>query len=119
MSKLRDGGIQCYLKDEFVNSLLGNAFGGIKLVASKDDEAKVLEILKRFDEDFKNNATCPKCGSHDIELVPKKNATNGIAMILSSLFFTSFTSLDYKYKCTHCGYENNTLPESFQKDPSF
>jgi hypothetical protein len=44
LSKLKDGGIRCYLKDEFtvtVDPILSNAVGGIKLVVNKDDESEV------------------------------------------------------------------------------
>ena len=39
LTKLRDAGIQCYLKDEYtvtMDPLLTNAVGGIKLVINKD-----------------------------------------------------------------------------------
>jgi len=75
LSKLRDGGIQCYLKDEFtvtMDPILTNAVGGIKLIVNNDDLPEVLEIIKHFDDEYRQNAVCPKCGSHNIELVPKK-----------------------------------------------
>lgn len=121
MSKLRDGGIQCYLKDEYtitVDPFLNNAIGGIKLVINKTDEQEVLQLLQKFDEDYRRNAVCPKCGSHNIELVPKRTATNMITAILSWLFSDYAVSAENIYKCGTCGYESKTLPEPFQKDAS-
>ena len=46
MTKLRDAGIQCYLKDEYtvtIDPLLTNAVGGIKLVINKKDLKVALE----------------------------------------------------------------------------
>ena len=114
LSKLRNGGIECYLKDEntvTMDPLLTYAVGGIKLVVKKEDTPEVFEILQQFDEDFKNNVVCPKCGSHNIELIPKKNVSNMIAAIVSFFFFIYFVSTENKYRCTNCGYESNTLPE--------
>ncbi len=121
LSKLRDGGIQCYLKDEHtvtVDPFLSNAVGGIKLVINKDDEAEVLGLLQKFDEDYRRTAVCPKCGSNNIELVPKRSAANMITAILSWLFSDYAVSAENIYKCGTCGYESKTLPESLQKDSS-
>ena len=114
LTKLRDGGIQCYLKDEYtvtIDPLLTNAVGGIKLVVNKEDAQEVFELLQQFDEDYRRNAVCPKCGSHNIELVPKRTAANMITAILSWLFSNYAVSAENVYQCGNCGYESNTLPE--------
>jgi predicted RNA-binding Zn-ribbon protein involved in translation (DUF1610 family) len=114
LTKLRDAGIQCYLKDEYtvtVDPLLTNAVGGIKLVINKEDSHEVSELLRLFDEEYRRNAVCPKCGSHDIALVPKHNASNMITAILSWLFGDYAISAENVYKCGSCGYESPTLPE--------
>jgi predicted RNA-binding Zn-ribbon protein involved in translation (DUF1610 family) len=115
LSKLRDGGIKCFLKDEYtvtMDPLLMNAVGGIKLVVNKDDEAEVLDILCHFDEDYRHYAVCPKCGSHNIDLVPKRTTANLATAILSWLFSSYAVSAENVYKCGSCGYESETLPET-------
>ena len=119
LTKLRDAGIQCYLKDEYtvtIDPLLTNAVGGIKLVINKEDSQEVFELLQQFDEDYRRNAVCPKCGSHNIELVPKRTAANMITAILSWLFSDYAVSVENVYKCGNCGYESHTLPEPLQRD---
>ena len=119
LSKLRDGGIQCFLKDEYtvtMDPLLMNAVGGIKLVVNKDDAEEVLQLLQHFDEDYRRGAVCPRCGSHNIELVPKRNAANMITAILSWLFSNYAVSAENVYQCSSCGYESATLPESLNND---
>jgi DNA-directed RNA polymerase subunit RPC12/RpoP len=119
LSKLRDGGIRCYLKDEFtvtVDPILSNAVGGIKLIVNKDDESEVLEILNKFDEDYYRLSVCPKCGSHEIDLVPKQNVANMVTAFLSWLFSSYAVSAENVYKCSICGYESNTLPEALNID---
>ena len=40
LTKLRDAGVECYLKDEYtvtIDPILTNAIGGIKLVVKKED----------------------------------------------------------------------------------
>lgn len=113
LSKLRDGGIQCFLKDEFtvtVDPVLSNAVGGIKLVVNKKDAAEVFELLKKLDEEYRQNAVCPKCGGHNIELVPKRNPANMITAIVSWLFSSYAVSAENVYQCSSCGYESPTLP---------
>jgi hypothetical protein len=119
LSKLQDGGLRCFLKDEFtvtVDPILANAIGGIKLMVNKNDEAEVFEILKHFDEDYRRNAICPRCGSNNIELVPKRNSANMLAAILSWLFSSYAVSAENIYQCSVCGYESSVLPEPFMND---
>ncbi len=119
LTKLRDAGIQCYLKDEHtvtMDPLLTNAVGGIKLVINKEDEDEVITLIKHFDEQYRRNAVCPKCGSHDIELVPKRSPANMITAILSWIFSDYAVSAENVYQCGACGFESNTLPEPFQNN---
>jgi DNA-directed RNA polymerase subunit RPC12/RpoP len=119
LTKLRDAGIQCYLKDEYtvtMDPLLTNAVGGIKLVINKDDSAEVSTLLQQFDEEYRRNAVCPKCGSHNIDLLPKRSPANMITAIVSWLFSDYAVSVENVYKCAACGYESQTLPEPVQRD---
>ncbi len=114
LTKLRDAGIQCYLKDEFtvtMDPLLSNAVGGIKVVINKRDEQEVINLLQHFDEEYRRHVLCPKCGSHNIDRVPKRTAANMITAILSWLFSDYAVSAENVYKCENCGYESPTLPE--------
>jgi predicted RNA-binding Zn-ribbon protein involved in translation (DUF1610 family) len=117
LTKLRDAGIQCYLKDEYtvtIDPLLTNAVGGIKLVINKEDSDEVFALLQQFDDDYRRNAVCPKCGSHNIDLVPRRNAANMLTAIISWLFSDYAVSVENVYKCNGCGYESSTLPEPLQ-----
>jgi DNA-directed RNA polymerase subunit RPC12/RpoP len=119
LSKLRNGGIECYLRDEHtvtMNPFLNYALGRIKLVVKEEDVAEVLELLNHFDEDFKKKTVCPRCGSHNIELVPKQNVANMVTAILSWIFSKYAVSVENVYKCGNCGYESSALPESLNTD---
>ena len=114
LTRLRDSGVQCYLKDEYtvtLDPLLSNAIGGIKLVIRKEDLPEVTELLQSFDNDYKMAVQCPKCGSNDIILVPKAGVENMITAISTWLFSSYAISAENVYKCNQCGFESETLPE--------
>lgn len=119
LTKLKDAGIQCFLKDEYtvtMDPLLTNAVGGIKLVINKEDSEDVIALMKHFDEEYRRNAVCPKCASNDIHLVPKRSPANMITAILSWLFSDYAVSAENVYQCGSCGFESNVLPEPLQNN---
>ncbi|MGN6603093.1 MAG: putative signal transducing protein [Ginsengibacter sp.] len=115
LTKLRDAGIQCFLKDEFtvtVDPILSNAVGGIKLVVAKDQEEAAFQLLNEFDEAYRKTVACPRCGSKSIELVPKQTTGNLATAILTWLFGSYAISAKNVYRCSSCGYESESLPEA-------
>lgn len=119
LTRFRDAGLECYLKDEFtvtVEPFLSNAVGGIKLVVKKDDEQEANLLLQQFDDAYRQSAVCPKCGSQNIELVPRKTTANIATAILTWLFGNYAISVKNVYQCSSCGYESETLPESLHED---
>ncbi len=119
LSKLKDAGMECYLKDEFtvtIDPILSNAVGGIKLVVKKDDEKEACELLNIFDQEYMRSAVCPKCGNQTIDLVPKKTTANMLTAVLTWIFGSYAISARNVYQCSSCGYESDTLPENFQEE---
>jgi predicted RNA-binding Zn-ribbon protein involved in translation (DUF1610 family) len=119
LGRFRDSGIECFLKDEFtvtVDPILSNAVGGIKLIVKKEDEEEANLLLQQFDESYRQSAVCPKCGSQTIELVPKKTTANIATAILTWLFGSYAISVKNVYQCSSCGYESESLPETFHHD---
>ena len=114
-TKLQSAGITCYLSDSStatVAPFLSTAIGGIKLVVRKEDEDEVNILLDRIDEEYRNNAVCPKCGNHTIELVTKATPAN-LFTTFFSWFLGDFAMSRKIYQCSTCKYESDTLPESF------
>jgi|ERR1035438_1592547 predicted RNA-binding Zn-ribbon protein involved in translation (DUF1610 family) len=119
LAKLRNGGVECYLKDEHTVTMdpaLTYAVGSIKLVVRKEDAPEVLSLLTEFDTSYREVAVCPKCGSHNIDLLPKQNVTNMFAAVLSWIFSSYAVSAENVYKCSNCGYESDVLPERFNSN---
>ena len=116
LTRLRNAGIECFLKDEFtvtVDPILSNAVGGIKLVVIKEQEEEALELLSEFDEAYRQTAVCPRCGSKSIELVPKQTTANLATAILTWLFGSYAISAKNVYQCAECKYESESFPEAF------
>lgn len=119
LTKLKDAGMQCFLKDEFtvtIDPILSNAVGGIKVIVKKDDEKEAAFLLQQFDEAYRQSAACPRCGSKTIELVPEKTTVNVVTAVLTWLFGNYAISAKNIYQCSSCGYESDALPETFRDD---
>lgn len=119
LTRLQADGFECYLKDEHtvtIDPILSNAIGGIKLVVKKEDEVAANKMLAAYHLDYMLSATCPKCGSNSFTQVTKKEAGNYITAILTWLFSNYALAITYIYQCGNCGYECDTLPDSFGND---
>ncbi len=119
LTKLKDAGIHCFLKDEFtvtVDPILSNAVGGIKLVVINDQADEAIQLLKEFDEAYRQTAVCPRCGSKSIELVPKQTTANIATALLTWLFGSYAISAKNVYQCSSCKYESDSLPEPFDPE---
>lgn len=115
LGKLREAGVDCYLKDEYtvtIDPILSNAIGGIKLNVYKEDEEMVMAILKAFDQEYLHSAVCPRCNGNNIQLVPKQGVSNFFTVIFTWLFSRYAVAPENVYQCQQCGYESKTLPEN-------
>jgi DNA-directed RNA polymerase subunit M/transcription elongation factor TFIIS len=113
LGRLQSEGVECYLKDETtvtMDPILTNAIGGIKIVVKKENEVAVIEILKRYEEEYLNAATCPKCGAHQFSYIAKPGVTNFLTAIATTLFSNYALAANYVYQCGNCGYETERLP---------
>jgi predicted RNA-binding Zn-ribbon protein involved in translation (DUF1610 family) len=89
-----------------INPILSNAIGGIKLMVEITQAERARTILKELELQYKASVTCPKCGSHNIELVntPRKPA-NWITAIFGFLFANYALPLEKVNHCFNCGEE--------------
>ncbi|MBL7709715.1 MAG: DUF2007 domain-containing protein [Chitinophagaceae bacterium] len=109
MGRLEEDGIDCWLKDEntvTINAAWTQAVGGIKLMVAEDHVAKAVDILKEIDRQHKATITCPKCGSHNIELVSTPRKASNWVMVIFGFLFTSYAMpVDMANHCFDCGHE--------------
>jgi DNA-directed RNA polymerase subunit RPC12/RpoP len=106
---LEEHEIECWLKDEntvTIDPILTNAVGGIKLMVAKEQAQQAWEILEKIRREHKANIACPKCSSHNVELVstPRK-PINWLSSLLT--FFTGdyAVAIDKVNHCFDCGHE--------------
>jgi len=119
LTKLHAEGIECYLKDEYtvtLDPILSNAIGGIKLVVKMADESLVKELLERYELDYINAATCPKCNNSNFTYITKPGATNYLTAMFTWIFSSYAVAPNYVYHCENCGYECDRLPEKIEEE---
>ena len=119
LTKLHAEGIECYLKDEYtvtLDPILSNAIGGIKLVVKTADESLVKELLERYELDYINAATCPKCSNNNFTYITKPGATNYLTAMFTWIFSSYAAAPYYVYHCENCGYECDRLPEKIEEE---
>jgi predicted RNA-binding Zn-ribbon protein involved in translation (DUF1610 family) len=117
MGRLEEDGFNCWLKDEntvTIDPILTNAVGGIKLMVAETEAQKAFEILKQLQREHKATAACPKCNSHNIEVVstPRK-ASNWASAIIGFLFTSYAMPVETVNHCFDCG---NEFPEEQQQN---
>jgi predicted RNA-binding Zn-ribbon protein involved in translation (DUF1610 family) len=106
---LEEEGIQSWLKDEntvTIDPILTNAVGGIKIMVAKPDAQRAWEILTTLKKEQQASVACPKCGSHNIELVstPRK-ASNWFTSIVTFFLGSYAIAADKVYHCFDCTHE--------------
>lgn len=109
MGVLEEKGIECWLKDEntvTIDPILTNAVGGIKVMVKKEEGQKAWDILENLRQQQKATVTCPKCGSHNIELVTTPRKASNWASALIGFFITSYAMPGGKANhCFDCSHE--------------
>jgi predicted RNA-binding Zn-ribbon protein involved in translation (DUF1610 family) len=109
MGRLEEDGINCWLKDEntaTINPILTNAIGGIKLMVAETQAERAVALLKELELAYKKTITCPKCGSHNIELVNTPRKPSNWILALFGYFFGSYALTGDKVNhCFDCGNE--------------
>ena len=115
-SKLKDAGIQSFVEDEN-STIVTHAISNVKLMVKDSDEADARRLLEEMDKNFKDDLTCPNCGSPNIHLQSQGGTDTSITGIISSYFTANPTSETDLYKCDDCGYET-AHPNTPSTDPS-
>ncbi len=114
--RLQEEEIHCWLKDEYtvtIDPILTNALGGIKLMVPEAQAGRARELLNKFKQERMAGIRCPRCGSHNMELVttPRK-ASNWFWTIFGGLLASFSLAGDKVYHCFDCSEE---FPENFME----
>ncbi|MBL7730851.1 MAG: DUF2007 domain-containing protein [Chitinophagaceae bacterium] len=115
---LEEQGINCWLKDEntvTIDPILTNAIGGIKLMVAKPHFERAADILNRIRREQQASVACPKCGSHNVELVSTPRKAMNWLMALSTFFLSDRAlAVDKVNHCFDCGTE---FPQENKEPP--
>lgn len=118
LTKLKDAGIECYLKDEHtvtIDPILTNAIGGIKLVVKSTDSEDAIKLIQQFDREYLEAAKCPKCNATNFVQISKPGVGNYLTAILIWLFSSYSIAPQQVYQCQNCGYESKELPLNYEE----
>ena len=119
LTRLQDAGINCFLKDEYsatVHLAINYAIGGIKLMVFEKDAEDALELLTHFEEEYLKTLPCPECKETDIVLLTEIVKANPIENFLSWIFRSYSIKAEHIYRCSNCGWESKTLPQTVLLD---
>jgi Zn finger protein HypA/HybF involved in hydrogenase expression len=112
---LEEQDIRCWLKDEntvTIDPILTNAIGGIKIMVPEVQAERALDILNRLRFEQKQAVVCPRCGSHNVELVSTPRKPINWISAVSTFFLGDFAmTIDKVNHCFDCKYE---FPETEQ-----
>lgn len=114
LSRLKEEGIDCYLKDEntvTIDPLLSPAIGGIKLMVPEGDLLRVNALIDSFDSEYAATVACPNCGQQAIQVLRKTTRhENFFTALFYQLINGSTQSEEKTYKCANCGHKLRDLP---------
>lgn len=119
LTKMQEAGVDCRLVNEDVVTtvpFLGNIVGGIKLVVSEAAFESATQTLAKFEDEYRSNSVCPRCGHTGMDLVQKEGGGGKFSSIIGWLADNYPLNTQYVYKCAQCGFESDSLPESNAPD---
>jgi Zn finger protein HypA/HybF involved in hydrogenase expression len=106
---LEEQDIRCWLKDEntvTIDPILTNAVGGIKIMVPEVQAERAREILNRLRLEQKQAVVCPRCGSHNVELVSSPRKPINWISAVSTFFLGDFAmTIDKVNHCFDCKHE--------------
>ena len=114
LSMLHQEGIHCYLKDEYtntINPILSNAIGGIKLMVVDADFKKAQLLLAEINEQYRQSAVCPHCGSSNVQYINKPGIKNWATALFTWLLGSYALPVEQVYHCYNCGFEFEQLSD--------
>ncbi|RYF87134.1 MAG: DUF2007 domain-containing protein [Chitinophagaceae bacterium] len=109
LGRMKDEGVQCWLKNENTSTILpiwNNAIGGIQLMVNRSQVEKASYILKVMEEERREQMTCPKCNSRDVEYInTMRKSVNWLSAAVTFFLGDVAAMPEQRYHCFNCGEE--------------
>ncbi len=106
LGRLQEENISCWLKDE--NTIIvTRAVGGIQLMVAASQLERAQSIIKADAERYREQLSCPQCGSKNIGVVNTPQRTNSWVSAIANLVLNAGapTAMDKMYHCFDCDHE--------------
>jgi len=108
LSRLKEAGIDCYLKDEntiTIDPLLSPAIGGMKIMVNPKDVTRVNHLLEEYEREFLQTIECPNCKQKTIQRLFKRTGpSNPVMAFFTRLLHGSDVVEKVVYRCSNCGF---------------
>lgn len=109
LGRMKNEGVDCWLKNEATTTIMPiwtNALGGIQLMVNKEQLQKASFVLQEIEKDRRANLTCPKCNSHDVELInTMRKPVNWLSAAVTFFLGDVAVMPEQRYHCFQCGEE--------------
>src|SRR5215204_5021208 len=100
LSRLKDEGFDCYLKDEntiTIDPLLSPAIGGMKLMVLEADVVRANALLDQIELEHLATIPCPKCGQQAMQRLKKTSKPKNFFGALISQLMIGSTSQETQF----------------------
>ena len=109
LGRMQEEGMDCWLNNENTTTIMPiwtTAIGGIQLMVQREQLERASDILKVIEEERKENISCPKCNSRDVEYINTiRKPINWFSAAVSFLFGNYAVMPEQRYHCFKCGEE--------------
>ena len=107
MAMLREGGIDCYIRDEHtitIDPLLSPALGGMKLMVHENDLKEALSILDHSDQLYLQSVACPVCRQNSLQQIREIEQSGNWRQRLKNILISGQETIQKSYyRCYNCG----------------
>jgi hypothetical protein len=116
LSRLRQEGINCHLKDEniiTIDPLLSPAIGGMKLMVFEQDLKRAWDLMEEAETAYLKSIPCPICKKHSLKITFRAEKAKSMWGALASMLLKG-QQIEIKktYNCGSCGYDFTDLPKA-------
>ena len=109
LGRMQEEGVDCWLNNENTTTIMPiwtMATGGIQLMVQREQFERAADILKVIEQERKENISCPKCNSRDVEFINTIRKPVNWLSAAASFFLGDYAVMpEQRYHCFKCGEE--------------
>ena len=109
LGRMQEEGVDCWLNNENTTTIMPiwtTAIGGIQLMVQGEHLQKASDVLKVIEQEKKENISCPKCNSRDVEYINTIRKPVNWLSAAATFFLGDYAVMpEQRYHCFKCGEE--------------